>query len=143
MVCIHLALVRQSWCRCFDEFHRSRLLQNLVSQQTAGYAISVLFACCFTQMCFAVTEAHTSHGYKVFPTHFSSYIAAEQPFRHRKFDHGGRSGRFKASNHQLGSAMKSNNEQFDLRTVTRQNGFSSTIAFGVPTFTPRLIVFQF
>ena len=63
---------------------RSRLLQNLVSQQTAGYAISVLFACCFTQMCFAVTEAHTSHGYKVFPTHFSSYIAAEQPFRHCK-----------------------------------------------------------
>ncbi len=39
--------------------------------------------------------------------------------------------------------MKSNNEKLDLRTVTRQNGFSSTIAFGVPTFTPRLIEFQF
>jgi len=38
----------------------------------------------------------------------------------------------------LGSATKSNNEQFDLPTVTHQNGFSSTIAIGVPTFVSRL-----
>ncbi len=49
---------------------RSWLLQNLVSQQTAGYAISVLFACCFTQTCFAVTKANTSRGYKAFPLTF-------------------------------------------------------------------------
>jgi hypothetical protein len=53
-------------------------------------------------------------------------------------NHGGWSGLFEASNHQLGSAMKSNNEQFDLLTVTHQNGFRSTITIGVPTFISRL-----
>ena len=47
---------------------------------------------------------------------------------------------FKASNSlPLGSAMKPNYEQFDLPTVTHQNGFSSTIAFGVPTFVSRIL----
>ena len=46
---------------------------------------------------------------------------------------------FKASNSlPLGSAMKPNYEQFDFPTVTHQNGFSSTIAFGVPTFVSRI-----
>ena len=35
--------------------------------------------------------------------------------------------------------MKSDNEQSDLPTVTRQNGFSSTMTIGVPTFNSRLI----
>jgi len=34
--------------------------------------------------------------------------------------------------------MKPNYEQFDLPTVTHQNGFSSTITFGVPTFVSRI-----
>ena len=52
---------------------------------------------------------------------------------------GGWSGLFKASNSlPLGSAMKSNYEQFDLPTVTHQNGFGSTILFGVPTFISRM-----
>jgi hypothetical protein len=46
---------------------------------------------------------------------------------------------FKASRHHLVSAMKSNNEQFDLLTVTHQNGFRSTVTIGVPTFISRLI----
>jgi hypothetical protein len=46
---------------------------------------------------------------------------------------------FKASNSlPLGSAMKSNYEQFELPTVTHQNGFSSTITIGVPTFDSRI-----
>ena len=46
---------------------------------------------------------------------------------------------FKASNSlPLGSAMKSNYEQFDLPTVTHQNGFGSTMLFGVPTFKSRI-----
>lgn len=46
---------------------------------------------------------------------------------------------FKASNSlPLGSAMKSNYEQFDLPTVTHQNGFGSTMLFGVPTFISRI-----
>ena len=54
-------------------------------------------------------------------------------------NHGGRSGLFKASNSlPLGSAMKSNYEQFDLPTVTHQNGFGSTMLFGVPTFISRI-----
>ena len=35
--------------------------------------------------------------------------------------------------------MKSDNEQSDLPTVTHQNGFSSTMTIGVPTFNSRLI----
>jgi hypothetical protein len=46
---------------------------------------------------------------------------------------------FKASSHQLGSAMKPDNEQSDLPTVTHQNGLGSTITFGVPTFNSRWI----
>ena len=54
-------------------------------------------------------------------------------------NHGGRSGLFKASNSlPLGSAMKQNYEQFDLPAVTHQNGFSSTMLFGVPTFDSRI-----
>ena len=54
-------------------------------------------------------------------------------------NHGGKSGLFKASNSlPLGSAMKSNYEQFDLPTVTHQNGFGSTMLFGVPTFKSRI-----
>jgi hypothetical protein len=54
-------------------------------------------------------------------------------------NHGGRSGLFKASNSlPLGSAMKSNYEQFDLPTVSHQNGFGSTMLFGVPTFISRI-----
>jgi hypothetical protein len=34
--------------------------------------------------------------------------------------------------------MKSNYEQFDLPTVTHQNGFGSTMLFGVPTFISRI-----
>jgi hypothetical protein len=34
--------------------------------------------------------------------------------------------------------MKSNHEQFDLPTVTHQNGFGSTMLFGVPTFKSRI-----
>lgn len=89
-----------------------------------------------------------SCGFKVFPTHFQvevfastlpSYITAEQPFRHRKCESHVTVSQFKASNQQLGSAMKSDNEQSDLPTVTHQNGFSSTITIGVPTFISRLI----
>jgi len=50
---------------------------------------------------------------------------------------GGGSGLFKASSLQLGSAMKPDNEQSGLPTVTHQNGFSSTITIGVPTFNSR------
>jgi hypothetical protein len=46
---------------------------------------------------------------------------------------------FKASNHQLGSAMKPDNERSDLPAVTHQNGFSSTITVGVPTFHSRFL----
>ena len=54
-------------------------------------------------------------------------------------NHGGRSGLFKASNSlPLGSAMKSNYEQFDLPTVSHQNGFGSTMLFGVPTLISRI-----
>jgi hypothetical protein len=46
---------------------------------------------------------------------------------------------FKASNSlPLGSAMKPNYEQFVLPTVTHQNGFGSTMLFGVPTFDSRI-----
>jgi len=36
----------------------------------------------------------------------------------------------------LGSAMRPDSKRSELRTVTHQNGFRSTITFGVPTFMP-------
>ena len=110
---------------------------------------SVLLAC-GTQTCDAITEAVTSLvGLRYSPLTFRQLEYTSQlTFIHyctnnhsdiANVNHGGRSGLFKASNHQLGSAMKSDNEQSDLPTVTHQNGFSSTMTIGVPTFISRLI----
>ena len=50
---------------------------------------------------------------------------------------------FKASRHHLDSAIKSDNEQSELPTVTHQNGFSSTMTIGVPTFNSRLYIYLY
>ena len=71
-----------------------QLLQNLNSQETAGYAISVLLAC-DTQICGAITEADTSLvGLRYSPLTFGRHDYARQryvltflqyqPLRHRK-----------------------------------------------------------
>jgi len=41
----------------------------------------------------------------------------------------------------LGSAMRPDSKRSELRTVTHQNGFRSTITFGVPTFMPYCFYF--
>ena len=131
-----------------------QLLQNLISQVTAGYAVSVLHAC-GTQKCGAITEAVTFLvGIRHFPLTFGRHnYSCLLNFIHyctnnhsgiANVNHGGRSGLFKASNSlPLGSAMKSNYEQFDLPTVTHQNGFSSTMTIGVPTFNSRLYIYLY
>ena len=124
-----------------------QLLQNLISQVTAGYAVSVLLAC-GTQMCSAITEAVTHLvGLSYSPLTFSWPAYANQPtFMHlcitnpttlQTSIHWGEA--FKASRHHLVSAMKSDNEQSELPTATHQNGFSSTMTIGVPTFISRFI----
>ena len=128
-----------------------QLLQNLISQATAGYAVSVLHAC-FTQICDAITEAFTSLvGLRFSPLTFRWQEFSSQPtFIHlcitnptslQTSIHNGEA--FKASRHHLGSAMKSNNEQFDLLTVTHQNGFRSIITIGMPTFISRLFFYLY
>ena len=65
-----------------------------------------------------------------------------QQIQHRKrYCHTGAS--FKASKtaRVLGSAMRPDSKGSELRTVTHQNGFRSTITFGVPTFMPYCFTF--
>ncbi len=144
-----LPYYRQRDCSISTSSLVFQLLHNLSIQETVGYAISVLCAC-VTQICSAITEAVTHLvGLRHFPLTFGRHKFLHQlTFIHccmnnhsdiANVNHGGRSGLFKASNSlPLGSAMKPNYEQFGLPTVAHQNGFSSTISIGVPTFDSRI-----
>ena len=145
---------RQGCCSSFNEFYRASVITQLDwIKTTAGYAVSVLHAC-GTQNCGAITEAiiflvgirHsplTFGRYKYLHLLTSIHYCMNNHSGIANVNHGGRSGLFKASNHQLGSAMKSDNEQSELPTVTHQNGFSSTMTIGVPTFNSRLYIYLY
>lgn len=118
-------------------------------QETTGYAVFVLHAC-GTQKCGAITEAVTFLvGLRYSPLtrrrclsniNLCSYISVLPTDTISQMSiHYGEA--FKASRHHLDSAIKSDNEQSELPTVTHQNGFSSTMTIGVPTFISRLYIY--
>ena len=143
---------RQGCCSSFNEFYRASVITQLDwIKATAGYAVSVLHAC-GTQKCGAITEAVTFLvGIRYFPLtrrwclwniNPCSYISVLPTVTILQMSiHCGEA--FKASRHHLDSAIKSDNEQSDLPTVTHQNGFSSTMTIGVPTFNSRLHIYLY
>ena len=146
-VCGDLALFQAKCLQYFNEFSRVSVITQLDFSRN-GRLCDLRFMC----LLYADMNRHNwginiSRGSKVFHTHLAessnsshtySYISVLPTYTTSQTSvHIGEA--FMASNSlPLGSAMKPNYEQFDLPTVTHQNGFSSTIAFGVPTFVSRI-----
>ena len=103
--------------------------------------------------CISSSKGHVGLFQWHFPLTFSLYellrnlayihvLLRYQLIQHRKrYCHTGAS--FKASKtaRVLGSAMRPDSKGSELRTVTHQNGFRSTITFSVPTFVSHLYIY--